>query len=468
MSNRVLELYNLERKEDILNKSIFDFVSPKDRNSAEKDFKEALKIGYLKMVEYNFLKEDNSEFIGELSLSIIKENNKTPKFLIGMVRDITNQKKIEEDLKNSQQMFQLVIDNIPQFIFWKDIDSVYIGCNKNFARIAGVKDPKDIVGKTDYDLVWKKMEAENFFETDRLVLELNKPEYHIIESQFQADGKQAWLDKNKIPLHNSKGEVVGILGTSEDITDRLLAKEKLEDSEKKFREAYNRAEFYKDLFAHDMSNILQNILTAIEISYDYKKDYSLQNQLEKFFEVIKNQVDRGAELISNVKKLSLIDNTQDQLETIKIDEVLGKSIKLVRNKFPNRETNIKVESIDNTMRVKANDLLLDVFMNILNNAIKYNENLIIDIIIKISKFKRNSANYVKIEFLDNGIGIPDVQKNRIFENEITEDKNLTRIGLGLSLVRRILEMYKAKIWVEDKIQGDYSKGSRFIILIPEP
>ena len=245
-------------------------------------------------------------------------------------------------------------------------------------------------------------------------------------------------------------------------------KKKLEDSEKKFREAYNRAEFYKDLFAHDMSNILQNILTAIEISYDYKKDYSLQNQLEKFFEVIKNQVDRGAELISNVKKLSLIDNTQDQLETIKIDEVLGKSIKLVRNKFPNRETNIKVESIDNTMRVKANDLLLDVFMNILNNAIKYNENLIIDIIIKISKFKRNSANYVKIEFLDNGIGIPDVQKNRIFENEITEDKNLTRIGLGLSLVRRILEMYKAKIWVEDKIQGDYSKGSRFIILIPEP
>jgi PAS domain S-box-containing protein len=136
------------------------------------------------------------------------------------------------DQTTAEEMLQMVMDSIPQYIFWKNRHFVYLGCNRNFALAAGVGEPEKIKGKTDYDLAWKKEEADFFRECDRRVMENDQPEYHIIEPQYQAGGKQAWLDTNKIPLHDSDGNVVGILGTYEDITERIKTEERLKLYEK--------------------------------------------------------------------------------------------------------------------------------------------------------------------------------------------------------------------------------------------
>lgn len=133
----------------------------------------------------------------------------------------------EVKLRESQQFLQLVMDNIPQFVFWKDCNSVYLGCNRNFARVAGVGEPENIIGLNDYDLPWKSSEVDCFRESDRQVLETGISELNIIEPQQQADGKQSWLNTNKIPLRDTQGNVVGILGTYEDITERKQAQENL-------------------------------------------------------------------------------------------------------------------------------------------------------------------------------------------------------------------------------------------------
>ncbi|WP_190439756.1 PAS domain S-box protein [Trichocoleus sp. FACHB-90] len=148
--------------------------------------------------------------------------------------EIIERSRIEEQLVRSQHMLQLVMDNIPQFIFWKDRNSVYVGCNRSFARMAGIDNPEDIVGLTDYDLPWKQEETEFFRKCDARVIETDKPEYHIIEPILQADGKQLWADTNKVPLHDANGKVVGILGTIEDITERKLAEEELRKSRNRF------------------------------------------------------------------------------------------------------------------------------------------------------------------------------------------------------------------------------------------
>ncbi|WP_199248070.1 PAS domain S-box protein [[Phormidium] sp. ETS-05] len=150
-------------------------------------------------------------------------------------REIKERQRVEEHLRHSQDMLQLILDNIPQYIFWKDTNSVYQGCNRNFARIAGVSNPEDIIGKTDYDLPWKPEEAEGFRELDRRAIQADRAEYHILQPRLQANGKQAWMDVNKIPLHDGCGKVVGLLGTMEDVTDRLKAAEALAKSEAKFR-----------------------------------------------------------------------------------------------------------------------------------------------------------------------------------------------------------------------------------------
>jgi PAS domain S-box-containing protein len=419
------------------------------------------------MFEYEFYGRNGSKFIGELSLSHFIHQKDNKKYFLGIIRDITNQKIIEIELRENKQMLQLVMDNIPQLISWKDVNSTYLGCNKNFARIAGLNNPVDIIGKTDYELPWKISEAESFFETDQLVINTNKPEYHIIEPQLQADGKQAWLDTNKIPLHNSKEEVVGIICTYEDITERVNSDTALKNSELKYKEAYNRAEFYKDVFAHDVSNILQGILFSVELCRYNSKESRKVKDLENFFDIIEDQVSRGANLVSNVRKISSIDDIGSKLEKVEVCNLLNVSIENIKKSFSKRKITFSLKKKYEYLYVQANHLILDIFNNILYNAVKHNKRPTVKIAIDITKKFIENESVIKLEFKDNGFGIPDAQKLSIFERNTIESKNFNRIGLGLSLVKRLIENYNGEIWVEDRIEGDYTQGSNFVILIRE-
>ena len=135
-------------------------------------------------------------------------------------KEIVERRQIDEEWKKSQRMLQLVMDNIPQAIFWKNLQSEYIGCNNNFAKEAGFDSPDDVIGKTDYDLDWRKSEADYFHNTDRTVMDKDEPEFHKVR-QTSTNGKKSWQETNRVPLHDLDGKVVGILGTFEDITDRV-------------------------------------------------------------------------------------------------------------------------------------------------------------------------------------------------------------------------------------------------------
>ncbi|MBW4561780.1 MAG: PAS domain S-box protein [Mojavia pulchra JT2-VF2] len=152
-----------------------------------------------------------------------------------LLSEIAERKIVEEQLRQSQQMLQLIIDTIPQSVFWKNQNSIYLGCNRKFARMAGFENPEDIVGKTDYDFPWKQEESDLYRQYDARVIQTNTPQYRILETQLQANGEHIWIETHKVPLHDAGGNVVGILGTYEDITERKQAQEALEKSEERFR-----------------------------------------------------------------------------------------------------------------------------------------------------------------------------------------------------------------------------------------
>jgi PAS domain S-box-containing protein len=180
-------------------------------------------------------KKSGEEFLISLSTSVIKNDENIPIALISVAVDITDRKKFENELQQSRQMLQLILDNVPQRIFWKDINSKYLGCNKSFAKDAGLSTPDEIIGASDYDMPWKSAEADFYRSIDSEVMKNDKPVYHLIEPQTHLNGEISWLETNKIPLHDELGNVVGILGTYEDISERKKSEEALKESEERFR-----------------------------------------------------------------------------------------------------------------------------------------------------------------------------------------------------------------------------------------
>ena len=129
---------------------------------------------------------------------------------------------------NHSNFYQLLFDSSLQTIFWKDRNSVYLGCNQKFARIAGLATPQEIVGKTDCDLPWTKAEADWYRECDRRIMDSDTAEQNIVETQLRADGELTYVNTNKAPIHDADGNVIGILGMYQDITAQKQTEQLLE------------------------------------------------------------------------------------------------------------------------------------------------------------------------------------------------------------------------------------------------
>lgn len=167
--------------------------------------------------------------------SVMRDANHAP-FLVSIMRKITcDAPASQSEGAASVSVAQLVIDRLPQAIFWKNQESVYVGCNPAFVQFIGLESSAQIIHKTDFELGWTPDEAELFRERDRAVMQSNAPLLGVVESHQQPDGTPIWLEVSKLPLHDSIGQVVGVLGTFQDITERKRVEDALRQSEETTR-----------------------------------------------------------------------------------------------------------------------------------------------------------------------------------------------------------------------------------------
>ncbi len=272
-------------------------------------------------------------------------------------------------------------------------------------------------------------------------------------------GMQDYLVKGKIDSELLERSILYALG-------RQQVMQELDASKKEIQEAFQRANFYKDIFAHDMSNILQGILSVAQITKLQLGKTLDPNEILDIIGIIENQIIRGSKLISNVRKLSEIEEFVEPLKSIDVCNLLKKAIGNLKNAYQSHSIEIKVDSPSKNIFIRANDLLLEAFENLLMNAVNHNENPIIEILIRISEEEREGLNYIKVEFIDNGIGIEDSRKTTIFTRGSKENNFVGGMGIGLSLVNLIVERLEGNIWVKDRFKGDSTKGSNFIVMLP--
>lgn len=145
----------------------------------------------------------------------------------------------EKKLIESQDTLQAIVDNLPRAIFWKDKDLLFMGCNKIFAEVAGEKSPKELIGKSDFDMAWKD-HAEAYRRDDMEVINTRKAKLDIEEANTNSEGETSWVLTSKVPVINENNEVIALLGMFEDITARKRREadvsRKLEERESALKE----------------------------------------------------------------------------------------------------------------------------------------------------------------------------------------------------------------------------------------
>ncbi len=218
-----------------------------EKHPQKKLRKEADKLGYYSFIALPLMEE--AKYSGILAIfsprpdDFGKEESKT---FMDLARDLSSGitslrtkdklKKTQKALIESQNMLQLVMDTIPIRLFWKDTNYNYLGCNKPFALDAGLNSPEEIVGKNDFELSWKET-APLYRSDDREIIEKKISKINYEEPQVRVDGTRLWLRTSKSPLRNQEGEIIGLFGSYEDITERKRAEEALWESERRYKMA---------------------------------------------------------------------------------------------------------------------------------------------------------------------------------------------------------------------------------------
>ncbi len=225
-NDETLSVFGCSSKEQFIGKKPSEFspdLQPQGISSdqlARQRIATAFRLGRNRF-EWLHTRHDGSEFPAEVWLAALELDGK--KILQAVVRDITERKQAETALRQSEERYKTLLENLPQKIFLKDKDSVYITCNENYAADLKIK-PQEITGKDDFDFHPKEL-AEKYRSDDRKIIKSGKTE--LFEEKYIHNGKEVYVNTVKTPIFDDCGQAIALLGIFWDITDKKLAEEAL-------------------------------------------------------------------------------------------------------------------------------------------------------------------------------------------------------------------------------------------------
>ncbi|HMK47028.1 MAG TPA: PAS domain S-box protein, partial [Methanocella sp.] len=395
---------------------------------------------------------------------LYREHGK-PVAILEVNNDITERKRVEDALKESESNLTRA-QLIARIGSWNwDLKDDKIVCSDEFYRIFGL-------GKQDYLTFGQFLDMLHRDDRERVDRAIeaaihNRQPYSIDYRIVLPDGNERFIHAEGEINYSRTGEPLRFFGTVQDITENKIAEQMLtsaRDQAKREKEraleAMQRAELYLDIMGHDINNLNQAALTNLDL---IKGDENLTEDQNETLDDALNSVKGSAAIIDNVRKIQAITQEKLSMHPEDLDLLIKECIAEV-SKPAEYAVKINYTPRPGSM-IMGTALMKEVFNNIITNAIKHaGRDVTIDI--RINEAIRLGKKFYNISIADDGPGIPDELKPKLFARFQRGDTKAHGKGLGLFIVKSLVETAGGNVTVEDRVSGDYTQGARFIVSLP--
>lgn len=481
--NRVIgDLFGIDPQTS-LGKTDFDFFPKKIAEKLRENDCSIIAAGHPQSIEEVVTHADGSRHTYIANKFPVLDPQGRVYAIGGVSTNISDRKRTENQLRESQQLLRLVIDNIPQIIYWKDHDSIYLGCNQNFAAAMGLEAPKQVIGKTDDAFAHPHHHLAASQQNDELVLSTGIPELHVLQVFNPEHNDTIWADTNKIPLKDPFDNTVGILGTYEDISDRKQAEQALKQvneelehrvacrtkelqAAKETADAANRAksDFLANM-SHELRTPLNGILGYAQI---LKRDHHILPHHQRALNIIHQSGEHLLTLIDDILDIAKIEARKLELNTsdIHLPSLLESIVNLAQMRVQAKNIKFVYQPADALPQgIQADKKCLrQILLNLLSNAIKFTDQGQVTLSVEIEQ-RTSQQVILKFAIADTGIGISPDQIEQIFHpfEQVGElHRRAEGTGLGLSISRQLVELMGGTLQAESCV----GKGSIFWFSVP--
>ncbi len=269
----------------------------------------------------------------------------------------------------------------------------------------------------------------------------------------RSDGSKVWVSITaSIISQNGGPPMIGLMAT--DIDRRKFA-------ESRARSERERASLVLEVMTHDLNNVNQSLIFSLGLLGESQR---LNRTGSNLLNASLEEVRRASRMISNLRDIFALSEAKVETESLDLNECLNSVIRDVRNEFDSKSLVVTSNIEERQFILEGYDLLHKAFYNILHNSMQFDQSE--EVHVKITAKHIPARGKIRIEFEDNGPGVPDSLKPFIFKRSGSPDFQIVGRGLGLTLTDRILEKIGGEVWVEDKVEGDFTKGARFVMMVP--
>ncbi|MCW7752614.1 PAS domain S-box protein [Desulfobotulus sp. H1] len=423
----------------------FHYVDPENR----KVFWEILLSGReVAGFELAFYTRDRKKRWAALNARAVYDTEGRMVHVEGIAEDITKRRRAEMALMESRQRLWLVLDNIPQLVFWQDRELRIMGMNRSSAGFFGLENGPRVIGKTLFELLPDKDDAAMLMERGERAVQLQEPVYRFKCRIQDGRGRKVWLEINKVPLIGADGVANGVLSCAEDITQKVTLERQLLQSQK--MEALGRL---SGGIAHDFNNILTSIINSAELAMEDLEEGSMgRRDLER----VLRAGERGSGMIKKI--LAFSRPGKEEFQCVDLRPVIQEGLDLLRTSVPGH---IRLE--ENFCAEQALVCMADptqihqVLMNLCTNALQAMGMLpgVLEIALTSLALDDTSAMalglppglFARLTVADNGPGIDSVVLDKIFDPFFTTREKGGGSGLGLSMVHGIVRAHGGVVQV---------------------